>query len=87
MGTTSTGETPTRQSVLARFKRLLALHGLREWSFHALRHYFISTLIRGGGSVEAVRVLAGHSSLAVTARYAHATRSDLAAAMAKLDGN
>jgi integrase len=85
--TTSTGTTPTRQSTLARFKALLAKTGLREWSFHALRHYFVSTLLRGGGSPEAVRMLAGHSSSAVTARYAHAVRADLSAAIAKLDGN
>jgi integrase len=83
---TSTGQTPTRQNVLARFKRLLATHGLNEWSFHSLRHYFVSTLVRGGGSVEAVRMLAGHSSLAVTARYAHATSRDLVATIDKLGG-
>jgi site-specific recombinase XerD len=52
-----------------------------------LRHYFCSTLIRRGASVEAVRVLAGHNSLMVTQRYVHATGTDLRAAIAKLHGN
>ena len=60
---------------------------MREWSFHSLRHYFCTTLIRRGASVEAVRVLAGHSGLAVTQRYVHATGADLKAAIAKLSGN
>ena len=34
--------------------------------------------------MEAVRVLAGHSSLTVTERYVHATAADLEAAIAKL---
>jgi site-specific recombinase XerD len=37
--------------------------GIREWSYHSLRHYFCTTLIRRGASVEAVRLLAGHSKL------------------------
>jgi site-specific recombinase XerD len=80
------GETPTRQRVLGRFKRLESKLGLREWSFHSLRHYVCSTLIRRGDSVEAVRLLAGHSKLDVTQRYVHATADDLRAAIARLPG-
>jgi site-specific recombinase XerD len=54
---------------------------LREWSFHALRHFFISEMIRHGAGLEAVRILAGHSKLEMTQRYAHATGSDLRAAI------
>jgi integrase len=78
------GRTPGRQHVLSSLKSLQRRHGLKERSFHSLRHYFVSTLVRRGASVEAVRVLAGHSSLAVTARYTHATRGDLASAIATL---
>jgi site-specific recombinase XerD len=40
--------------------------------------------VRHGASVEAVRMLAGHSKLDVTQRYVHANAADLAAAIAKL---
>jgi integrase len=79
-----TGETPRRQDVLRRFKKYLRAAGLKERSFHALRHYFISELMRGGAGAEAVRVLAGHSKLEMTQRYAHAVSADLRAAIDRL---
>ena len=81
------GRTPGRQHVLASLKDLQRRHGLKERSFHALRHYFCSKLVRCGASVEAVRVMAGHSTLAITQRYVHAASADLRAAIAKLSGN
>jgi integrase len=78
------GMTPRRQQVLHAFKRFLRARGLKERSFHALRHYFISELLRSGASVEAARVLAGHSTLEMTQRYSHATGADLRAAIDKL---
>jgi site-specific recombinase XerD len=58
--------------------------GLKERSFHSLRHYFITELVRRGVGLEAVRTLAGHSNLDMTQRYAHATADDLRAAIEKL---
>lgn len=78
------GETPTRQDVLRFFKSFLRRQGLKEWSFHSLRHYFVSELLKGGAGAEAVRVLAGHSKLEMTQRYAHATTADLRAAIDRL---
>lgn len=78
------GDTPRRQQVLYRFQKFLKEQGIRKWSFHSLRHYFISELVRRGAGLEAVRVLAGHSKLEMTQRYAHATGADLRAAMDKL---
>lgn len=78
------GNTPRRQQLLHRFRRFLEREGIRHWSFHALRHYFISELVRRGAGLEAVRLLAGHSKLEMTQRYAHANAADLRSAMAKL---
>jgi integrase len=78
------GSTPKRQEVLYQFWKHLKLRGVRRWSFHSLRHHFISELIRRGAGLEAVRVLAGHSKLEMTQRYAHATAADLRTAMDKL---
>lgn len=38
---------------------------------HTLRHTFISHLVMGGVPIRTVQVLAGHSSIAMTERYAH----------------
>jgi integrase len=66
------GGAPCRQKVLRRFKALCVQAGTREWSFHSIRHFFVTALLNGGASAEAVRVLAGHSKLEITQRYAHA---------------
>jgi integrase len=79
------GRTPGRQHILMVLKRLEVKLGLRPWSFHALRHYFCTTLLRRGAHAEAVRVLAGHSSLKVTERYLHAAATDLHQAIARLN--
>jgi site-specific recombinase XerD len=76
-------ETPRRQRVLHAFKRYLKGAGLKERSFHSLRH-FITELVRRGAGLEAVRLLAGHSKLEMTQRYAHATGDDLKVAIGKL---
>jgi len=78
------GNTPRRQQLLHRFSRFLKHEGLRHWSFHSLRHFFISELVRRGDGLEAVRLLAGHSKLEMTQCYAHANAADLRSAMAKL---
>ena len=38
---------------------------------HMLRHTFCSHLVMAGVSLRAVQLLAGHSSYAITERYAH----------------
>ena len=78
------GLTPRRQAVLYRFQKFLKQADVRRWSFHSLRHHFISELVRRGAGLEAVRVLAGHTKLATTQIYAHATAADLRSAMDKL---
>jgi integrase len=81
------GKTPGRQAVLTKLKELQEKCELPARSFHSLRHYFCSTLIRRGASVEAVRQLAGHSALAITQLYVHANAADLTTAIAKLSAD
>ncbi len=66
---------------------LLVRHKLPERSYHALRHYFLSALVRVGANLEAVRELAGHSKLQTTQRYVHATGADHRDAIARFPGN
>jgi integrase len=81
------GRTPSRQAVWTELHALLVRHQLPERSFHALRHYFVTALVRGGANLEAVRELAGHSKLHTTQRYVHATGADLRDAIRRLPGN
>lgn len=81
------GRTPSRQAVWTELHALLVRHQLTERSFHALRHYFVTALVRGGANLEAVRELAGHSKLHTTQRYVHATGADLLDAIGRLPGN
>jgi site-specific recombinase XerD len=58
--------------------------GRPDVRLHDLRHSFASWLVKGGASMPTVRDLLGHSSLAVTSRYAHLSRPDLKRAVRKL---
>lgn len=58
--------------------------GLEGWRFHDLRHYFVTSLFRGGAAAPVVQRLAGHEHLITTERYAHVASSDLADAMKRL---
>jgi len=80
------GRTPSRQAVWTELHAVLVRHQLPERSYHALRHYFLTALVRGGANLEAVRELAGHSKLLTTQRYVHATGADLRDAISKLPG-
>ncbi|MEZ4226967.1 MAG: tyrosine-type recombinase/integrase [Polyangiaceae bacterium] len=78
------GSVIKRQTVLARLKALQKKAGLRDWGSHSLRHFFCSELLRRGASLEAARVLLGHSGVKTTQLYAHATRQDLHDAVGRL---
>lgn len=43
---------------------------------HLLRHTFVTQLLRAGFDIETVRVLAGHSSIVTTQRYARAAKTE-----------
>jgi integrase len=69
------------------FKRALERSGRDGWTFHDLRHFFVSELFRAGVSAEAIRILAGHADLTTTQRYADLDANDLRAAIERIDGN
>lgn len=77
---TPKGHTPNRQRLLSALTATLRKANLPAWSLHSFRHFFCSELVRMKTGVEAVRRLAGHTNLATTARYLHATDEDLKAA-------
>jgi len=58
--------------------------GLPHARWHDLRHTYASWLVQAGQSLTAVRDLLGHSSVAVTHRYAHLAPSHLVDAVSTL---
>jgi len=81
---TSRGTTPSRQAVLTRLNALEQKLGMTRWSFHQLRHHFCTSLLRGGATLETVRVLAGHGNVKVTGMYVHTTSAELTKAIERL---
>lgn len=53
------------------FERARAAISRPDLHYHDLRHTYASWLVQSGAPLTAVRDLLGHSSLAVTSRYAH----------------
>lgn len=58
--------------------------GIKDLHFHDLRHSFCSKLVMAGVDLYRVQVLAGHSSPAMTQRYAHHSIGSLREAMDSL---
>ncbi|MEO8899952.1 MAG: site-specific integrase [Polyangiaceae bacterium] len=85
--TNRNGRVPGRQHVLASLKSVQKRAKLTPRSFHQLRHFFCSRLLQVGGSIEVVRMLAGHANLNTTQRYVHASRADSVAAVTRIAGN
>jgi integrase len=59
----------------------------KGWSFHDLRHFFVTELFRLGVPAPTVRLLAGHADLTTTQRYADMAASDLRDAVDRFGGN
>ena len=74
-----------KDTVSMKFKKVLrALHLPEFYSFHSLRHTFISSLIKSGVNINYVKELAGHSKLETTMRYIHLNFNDLKTAINKI---
>ncbi|MDF3067060.1 MAG: hypothetical protein K0R38_2661 [Polyangiaceae bacterium] len=69
------------------FGRALERAKLDGWSFHDLRHFFVTELFRNGASAVAIQQLAGHADLATTQRYADLDANDLRSAIEGIHGN
>ena len=59
--------------------------GLRRITWHVLRHTFATHLAMNSEPLNTVQVLLGHSSIATTMRYAHATNQSLRSAIDRLN--
>jgi len=66
-------------------KRCCRKAGLREISWHVLRHTFASHLVMRGVPIKTVQELLGHATIEMTMRYAHLSPEVKHDAVAKLD--
>jgi site-specific recombinase XerD len=58
---------------------------IKNFWWHCLRHTFCSRLVQQGVNLKIVQELAGHRTIAMTARYAHLDKTNLVKALALLN--
>lgn len=71
--TTATG----RNIVNERVKQALGDEAEGKITPHSFRHYFVTTVLRASGNLKLAQVLARHSNIQVTQRYAHLSDDEL----------
>ena len=73
-------------SVKKSWASILTAAKITGFRWHDLRHHFASKLVMAGADLYVVKELLGHSTIAVTERYAHLAPEHKQAAVALLDG-
>lgn len=76
---------PDRGQVYDPFVRAVADAGIEDFHWHDLRHQAATRWRRAGMSLDRIKDLLGHSSLAMVMRYAHLFPDDLSNAIAAFD--
>ena len=68
---TLNGEPPTTTTIRKKLKKPFKRAGFDDFYPHALRHSFATNLQLKGASVEEIKEMIGHESIATTERYLH----------------
>jgi integrase len=76
------GKPYTRSGASSFFRKVATEAGIEDLHFHDLRHHYATQVRRAGHGLDVVQALLGHESPAMTARYAHLGREELASAAA-----
>ena len=67
------------------FENAVAEAKLDDFHFHDCRHHFASWFVMRNGSLQALKEILGHASLAMTMRYAHLAPEHLRSEIVKTD--
>src|SRR5712671_366445 len=67
--------------------KALKLSQVRPFVLYSLRHTFLTRLGQSGCDVWTLARIAGHSSIAISARYVHPSEDAVLTAMARLNGH
>lgn len=78
--------TPSWYAFRSHWEGAVAAAKLENFRFHDLRHTFASWAVQHGATLQEVKDLLGHSSLAMVMRYAHLSPEHLRRAVGRLDG-
>ena len=71
------GTATGRLIVQERVKQALGQDATSHITPHSLRHYFVTTVLRGSGNLKLAQELARHANIQVTQRYAHLSNDEL----------
>ena len=74
------------QSLRKAYENAVSNAKLDDVNYHTLRHTFASWAVMRGVSLKELQELLGHSSLAMTMRYAHLAPERLRSAVTRLEG-
>jgi len=69
------------------FANALKRAKIKDFRWHDCRHHFCSKLAMKGVNLKVIQTLAGHKTIAITARYAHLDDASLRAAVDLLSGH
>ncbi len=83
--TDANGKPFDSQQLIRRLDEVRGKAGLRKFTWHSLRHTFATLVADKGGALHALQALLGHSTIAMTMRYAHAAPSTLRSTIDLLD--
>ena len=69
------------EGLTSEMQRALAKAGIRDFSFHDLRHTAATRVLRATGNMRVVQRMLRHENIKTTAKYAHAQADDVLAGM------
>ncbi|MED3764721.1 site-specific integrase [Ureibacillus terrenus] len=74
---------PTNNNITKRLKKYAKDYGLKNINPHALRRGFAKNLLKKGANIALISKALGHSDLAVTTRYLHLDKNEVAESLRK----